>query len=117
MGGDNGQSDGKVAVATWVGLRETSTPGRGNCWEFISRCREERYLTSSQKAFYHQTPPPNLLHKYLPFTASQASSPQQPTTSFLHSREKHMCSSLPSSLGVACYISSAVALRGGGMRK
>lgn len=31
MGDDSGQSDGNVAVATWVGLRETSTPGRGNC--------------------------------------------------------------------------------------
>lgn len=50
-------------------------------------------------AFPSQLPSPNLLHKHLPFTAYQAPSPQQPTTSVLDRREKPICSSLPSSLG------------------
>lgn len=76
------------------------------------RLGQERHLSFSQMAFHHQVPPPNPLCKHLSFIASQAPSPQQPTTSFLHRREKPICSSLLSSLG-----ESFAPFRGQSLRK
>ena len=97
MRGDSGRGR-RACGSCYTGRAQGDEHARQR--ELLESCPgHERHLGSSQLAFHRQVPPPNLLHKHLPFTASQAPSPQQPTTSFLYRREKPICSSLPSSLG------------------
>lgn len=96
MRGDSGQGAMACGSCHMGRARETSTPAGGTAGVLP-------WTGKALELFSDGLPPPGATPKPAPQTPAlhcfSGPSPQQPTTSFLHRREKPICSFLPSSLG------------------